>query len=127
MRLTIPLPLGWRLHIPAKDLIIASAITLSILGIYFLRGALNQEFPRRPIVHRQLAKPHNIPIPVLAVTTAVAVPDVDGVDGGLKNSGSGGLAEITTIAGKGYRLPLTTERYVVEVRQVVNTKGKGDA
>lgn len=66
-------------------------------------------------------------MPVLPMTTAAAVPDVEGVDGGLEKSGSGGLEEFTTIAGKGYRLPLTTERYEVEVRQVVNSEDVGDA
>ena len=116
MRLTIPLPLGWRLHIPAKDLIIASAITLSVFGIYFLRGALNQEFPHQ----------HNIAILARAMTTAVAVPDVEGLDGGLEKSGSGGLEEFTMIGGERHRLPLTTERYEVAVRQVVSTKDVED-
>ena len=87
---------------------------------------MNQGPPQPPAAHRQLAKPHNIPMPVLAMTTADAASGVEEMDGGLEKIGSGGVEEFTTIGGMGYRLPLTTEKYVVEVRQVVSTKSEGD-
>lgn len=66
-------------------------------------------------------------MPVLAMTTADAAPGVEGMNGGLEKIGLDGAEEFTTIGGMGYRLPLTTEKYVVEVRQVVSTKREGEA
>ncbi|KAI4273146.1 MAG: hypothetical protein L6R38_006410 [Xanthoria sp. 2 TBL-2021] len=126
MRLIIPLPLGWRLYIPASYLILPSAIVFALLAIYLLRGPINKQVARPRVAHRQVAQPHNIPAPVPAMTTAAALPDAKDFEGVSKMTESSVMEGYTTIRGKVYRLPLTTESYVVEVRHVVGTKRAED-
>ncbi|KAL8852338.1 MAG: hypothetical protein Q9221_002834 [Calogaya cf. arnoldii] len=77
---------------------------------------------------KQITRPHpnNVPVPVSAVTTPATLPGVKNIDGVSKKMGSSVTGGRTTIGGKVYRLPLTTESCGVEVRQVVGTKRGGD-
>ena len=61
------------------------------------------------------------------MTTTAALPGAEDIEGGLMETEFGIGERNTTIGGKVYRLPLTTESYVVEVRQVIGTKGVGEA
>ncbi|KAL8749274.1 MAG: hypothetical protein Q9199_007788 [Rusavskia elegans] len=122
MRLIIPLPLGWRLYIPASYLILPSAIIFALLAIYLLRGPINKQVAHPRAAHRHVAHPNNVPVSVPAMTTAAALPDAKDIDGVSRETGSSIMEGYTRIGGKIYRLPLTTENYVVEVRQVVGTK-----
>lgn len=124
-RLTIPLPFRWRLYIPARHL--RTAIVLGLCALYLLRCHLKQQVAGPRVVRRQVAHPHNVPAPVPAMTTAAALPDKEDIEGVPMETEASIVGGNTTIGGKVYRLPLTTESYVVEVRQVVGTKGAGEA
>ena len=90
---------------------------------HFKQQAASSRVVGRPVTH-----PRNVPAPVSAMTTAaVALPDKEDMEGGLMETGASIVEGNTTIGGKVYRLPLTTESYVVEVRQIVGTKGAEEA
>lgn len=61
------------------------------------------------------------------MTTAAALSDKGDIEGGLMETEAIFMEGNTTIGGKVYRLPMTTESYVVEVRQVIGTKGAEEA
>ncbi|KAL8652868.1 MAG: hypothetical protein Q9226_004083 [Calogaya cf. arnoldii] len=127
-RFTIPLPLGWRLYIPFAylgSLCDYLGILLIVLGVTALlvQGVLAFLNPVK-----QITRPHpnNVPVPVPAMTTAATLSGAKDRDGESEKGGSSVMGGRTTIGGKVYRLPLTTESYVVEVRQVVVRKRAGD-
>ena len=89
---------------------------------------MKQQAASPRVVGRQGTHPRNIPAPVPAMTTtAVALPDKEDIEGGLMETEASIVGGNTTIGGRVYRLPLTTESYVVEVRQIVGTKGAEEA
>lgn len=105
-----------------------TAIVLGLCALYLLRCHLKQQAAASPrVVGRQGTHPRNVPAPVPAMTTAAALPDKEDAEGVPMETESGIMEGNTTIGGKVYRLPLTTESYVVEVRQVVGTKGVEEA
>ncbi|KAL8675877.1 MAG: hypothetical protein Q9224_007360 [Gallowayella concinna] len=108
------LPIGYHLNIDIHYILLATLFAL--LSLYLaLPGPLKPE-------NKQVFHPSNLPARVLAETTVA--PFGEKVAGGKAEAKV--AREFTVVGGETYRLPLKSEEYVVEVRQVVETaKGGG--
>ncbi|KAL8802639.1 MAG: hypothetical protein Q9200_006510 [Gallowayella weberi] len=113
----IPLPGSSRLKINIYYTLPAALI--AILGLYLaIQRNLKPE-------NKKNFHPSNLPAQVLAETTiAPKMPAKETV--AVEKAEAKGAEAFTVVGGERYRLPLTSEEYVVEVRQVVKTAMGGE-
>lgn len=102
MRIAIPFPYGFRVNISTTPLFLFLAVFFATMAIYLaVPGPVKQQVARRS----------DIPASVPAMTT---IAPAIAVDTSLAHTVRGEVA---------HRLPLRREVYVVEVIQVVGTRG----